>query len=119
MVAFVVLGLVGGGLIAALMAIYLRYAFINLSKYDGGVWAFGHLFSVVGILFIYIPLSSFCVHTILKQDSNKLLSDLRLFWEVPWIVTTLFWMVKIAKKKEELRKKEPPKPEGPKKIKWI
>lgn len=116
---FIFLGLSGGLLLSVLISIYLRYAFLNLSKYEGGVWAFGGLFTWVGIMFIYFPLSNFCVHAILKQDSQKVLSDLRLFWVVPLVITTFYWMIRISKKKEELRKKNPPKPEGPNKINWI
>lgn len=119
MVEFIFLGLSGGVLLSGLATIYFKFAFSNLSKYEGAVWAFGGLFTMVGIMFIFFPLSSFCVHSILKQDTHDAVSNLRLFWLAPFLINWFYWVIKIAKKQDELRKKSPPKPEGPNKINWF
>ena len=104
--AFTSLSLVEGGVISGLLSIYYIFALSNLEKYKGGIFALGGIFYWLGVIyFIYIPLSKYCVSSILRSQSNDSLGNFFLISLIPPIVVTFYWVFKVSKKQKEIRKK--------------
>jgi glycopeptide antibiotics resistance protein len=104
MFLFIVLGLAGGFLMSSLIWLYLKFETNNFEKCSHIVWVLGNAIYILCIIaFVFLPLSSFCTVNILKQNSRDALSNLRIFWIIPFMITTLVGVYDVSKKQEELR----------------
>jgi hypothetical protein len=118
MIGFIALSIVGGLLMIPLDSIYFLFAYPKLEKYQGGYLVAGAIWWFGGIIaLVCIPLSTFCVHSILNLNDNDTVHLLSFIWILFLIPTRIYWVIKMRKKQKEIDKTKPPVEPG--KIRWF